>query len=209
MTGSHALAAALPPAAFVDDDDDDDADGDNTDAFGGGAFALGGPLAGGDGPAFGGIGGGAFGGMPGSVFSGDSRRRHDDAPFGHMPSHLRSGGGGDGSAVLRRNIFPAGATPIGRFASPMTGGRTTGGRPTSTAKKACIEMHRPRFERTPGSHVHVNERRQGRCRRSSALVSSSTRITPALRLASLLFAHSATLAVCLPPLRERPTYLRT
>ena len=59
-------------------------------------------------------------------------------------------------------------------------------------------MHRPRFERTPGSHVHVNGRRQGRCRRSSALVSSSTRIAPALRLASLLCAHSATLAACLP-----------
>ena len=59
-------------------------------------------------------------------------------------------------------------------------------------------MHRPRFERTPGSHVHVNGRRQGRCRRSTAIVSSSTPIEPALCLASSLCAHSATLAACLP-----------
>ena len=59
-------------------------------------------------------------------------------------------------------------------------------------------MHRPRFERTPWLDGHVNGRLQGRCRRSTAIVSSSTRIGPALRLASLLCAHSATLAACLP-----------
>ena len=59
-------------------------------------------------------------------------------------------------------------------------------------------MHRPRFERTPGLDGHVDGRRQGRCHRSSALVSSSAPIGPALCLASLLCAHSATLAACLP-----------
>ena len=59
-------------------------------------------------------------------------------------------------------------------------------------------MHRPWFERTPGLDGHVNRRRQGRCHRSSALVSSSASIGPALCLASLLCAHSATLAACLP-----------
>ena len=66
------------------------------------------------------------------------------------------------------------------------------------AKKTCIQVHRPRFERTPGLDGHVNRRRQGRCHRSSALVSSSAPIGPALCLASLLCAPSATLAACLP-----------
>ena len=66
------------------------------------------------------------------------------------------------------------------------------------AKKTCIQVHRPRFERTPGLDGHVNGRRQGCCHRSSAPVSSSSPIGPALCLASLLCAHSATLAACLP-----------
>ena len=66
------------------------------------------------------------------------------------------------------------------------------------AKKSHRLTRRPRSRREPGLNVHVKRRRQGRCRRSTAIVSSSAPIEPALPMASSLCAHSATLAACLP-----------